>query len=126
MSKVVKVSDRAYQRIAEEASLQGIFLIDALDNLLFNQDSLVAIEEEDGDSTLRVVSDLVDVDKFDVYQQQAGQLMPRAPESDPCPMCGAEVGWSGLSVRRSPMAFMLKHGNYRRCPECHIERQVAI
>ena len=123
MSKVVKVSDGAYQRIADEASLRGIFLIDALDNLLFNEDSLNAREEENGDTVMR---DLVDLGKFDVNQQQAGQLMPRAPESDPCPMCGADVGWSGLSVRRSPVAFMLKHGNYRRCPECHNERQVAI
>ena len=69
MSKVVKVSDGAYQRIAEEASLQGIFLIDALDSLLFNEYRLIAGEEEDGDSAVR---DQVDLDKFDVDQQQGG------------------------------------------------------
>lgn len=46
-------------------------------------------------------------------------------EVDPCPMCGSDVGWFGLSVRKSPMAFMLEHGYYRRCPQCRKEKQVA-
>ena len=126
MSKVVKVSDRGYQRIAEEASRHQLFLIDALDNFLFSEDSLNTGEEEDDDGTFQVASDLVDVDEYGFDQQQAEQTMPTGPESDPCPMCGADVGWSGLSARRSAMAFMLKHGNFRRCPECLKEKQVAI
>ena len=39
-------------------------------------------------------------------------------QPDPCPMCTADVGWSELPLRRSPVAIMLKHGYYRRCPEC--------
>ena len=125
MSKVVKVSDGAYQFIADVASRHQIYLIDALDNILFNEELLMAEEEDDG-GAVQVASNLVEVNEHSVDQQLASQI--RAPEvaSDPCPMCGAEVGWSRLSVRRSPMALMLKHGNYRRCPECHKERQVAI
>ena len=83
-------------------------------------------EEVDDDGTVQVASNLVEVDEYSVDQKLASQIRAPEVESDPCPMCGAEVGWSGLSVRRSPMALMLKHGNYRRCPECHKERQVAI
>ena len=36
MSKVVKVSDGAYQLIADVASRHQIYLIDALDSILFN------------------------------------------------------------------------------------------
>ena len=72
MSKVVKVSDGAYQRIAEEASLQGIFLNDALDNLLFDEDSINAGEEEESDGTLRVVRDLVGVEKLTFTSNKRG------------------------------------------------------
>lgn len=37
MSKVVKVSDGAYQLIADVATRHQIFLIDALDNILFKE-----------------------------------------------------------------------------------------
>ena len=125
MSKVVKVSDGAYQLIADVASRHQIYLIDALDNILFNEDLPMAEEEDDG-GAVQVASDLVGVDEYIIDQQLASQIRAPEVESDPCPMCGADVGWSGLSVRRSPMALMLKHGNYRRCPECLKERQVAI
>ena len=45
---------------------------------------------------------------------------------DPCPMCGADVCWSQLPARLSPVAFLLKHGYFRRCPTCRKEKQVAI
>lgn len=123
MSKVVKVSDGAYQLIADVASRHQIYLIDALDNILFNEDLLMAEEEDDG-GAVQAAPNPAEVDEHSVDQQLASQIRAPEVEYDPCPKCGADVGWSGLSVRRSPMAFMLKHGNYRRCPECHKERQV--
>ena len=47
-------------------------------------------------------------------------------QPDPCPMCGADVSWSQLPARLSPVAFLLKHGYFRRCPTCRKEKQVAI
>ena len=126
MSKVVKVSDGAYQLIADVASRHQIYLIDALDNILFKEGNPIEEEEVDDDGTVQVASNLVEVDEYSVDQQLASQIRVPEVESDPCPMCGADVGRSGLLVRRSPMAFMLKHGYYRRCPGCHKERQVAI
>ena len=125
MSKVVKVSDGAYQLIADVASRHQIYLIDALDNILFNEDLPMAEEEDDG-GAVQAAPNPADVDEYRVDRQREAQTRPPEEESDPCPKCGADVGWSGLSVRQSPVAFMLKHGTYRRCPECRKERQVAI
>ena len=125
MSKVVKVSDGAYQLIADVASRHQIFLIDALDNLLFNEDLLMAEEEDDGGG-VQAAPNPAEVDEHSVDQQIASQISAPVLESDPCPMCGAEVGWSGLPARRSFWAFMLTDKYFRRCPVCHKEKYVAI
>ena len=125
MSKVVKVSDGAYQLIADVASRHQIYLIDALDNILFNEDLLMAEEEDDG-GAVQVASNLVEVDEHSVDRQREAQTRPPEAESDPCPMCGADVGWSGLPARRSFWAFMLTDKYFRRCPVCHKEKYVAI
>ena len=122
----MKVSDGAYQLIADVASRHQIYLIDALDNILFNESNLIEEEEEDDDRTFDVASDLVEVDHFSGGRQLASQIKALEAESDPCPMCGADVGWSGLLVRRSLLAFMLTDKYFRRCPECHKEKPVAI
>jgi len=43
---------------------------------------------------------------------------------DPCPMCGANVDWFGLPARRSLVAVLLKHGYFRKCPQCKREKEV--
>ena len=125
MSKVMKVSDGAYRLIADAASRNQIYLIDALDNMLFNESNLIEEEEEDNHGTFDVASDLVEVDHFSDGRQLASQIKAIEAESDPCPMCGADVGWSGLPARRFFLAFMLPEKYYRRCPECHKEKPVA-
>ena len=125
MSKVVKVSDGAYQLIADVASRHQIYLIDALDNILFNEDLLMAEEEDDG-GAVQAASNPADVDEYSVDRQREAQTRPPEAESDPCPKCGVDVGWSTLPSRRSLFAFMLTEKYYRICPECHKETPVSI
>ena len=126
MSKVVKVSDGAYQLIADVATRHQIFLIDALDNILFNEDNPIEEEDADDDGTFQVASDLVDVDQFSDGRQLASQIKALEAVSDPCPMCGADVGWSALPSRRSLFGFMLTEKYYRSWPKCHKEKPVTM
>ena len=49
-----------------------------------------------------------------------------APQPDPCPRCGADVGWHSLPARRSLLAPLLRNGYYRRCPMCKKETEVQL
>ena len=67
--------------------------------------------------------------RFEVLTERLEALESKVTDDvtpDPCPMCGADVGWSTLSTRRSLLAPFLEHGDYRRCPRCKSERQVPV